>query len=118
MDHPVFLPCQPVRRLIFAVGLFLLVPIALASERHDHGRARQALAAGEILPLSAILERVAADTPGQVLDVELEREQENGRETWVYEIKILRAGGSRVKLKVDARDGTVIGRKQREGRRD
>ena len=36
----------------------------------DHDRARQALEAGEVLPLRSILERVERDYPGQVLDVE------------------------------------------------
>lgn len=76
--------------------------------RRDHDRARRALEAGEILPLDTVLERVARDTPGRVMEVELERE--NGR--WVYEIRLLRSGGVLIKLLVDARDGTVI--KQRD----
>ncbi|MDK9702788.1 MAG: PepSY domain-containing protein [Sulfuritalea sp.] len=76
-----------------------------------HDRARQALEAGEVLPLRAILERVEREYPGQVIDVELEREHESGRERWVYEVKVLRSGGSLVKLKVDARDGTILGGK-------
>lgn len=77
----------------------------------DHDRARQALEAGEVLPLRSILERVERDYPGQVLDVELERSHEKNQERWVYEVKVLRAGGVLVKLKVDARDGAIIGRK-------
>lgn len=72
--------------------------------RRDHDRARRALEAGEILPLDTVLERVARDTPGRVMEVELERE--HGR--WVYEIRLLRSGGVLIKLMVDARDGTVI----------
>ena len=81
----------------------------------DHDRARQALEAGEVLPLQVILERVEAAYPGQIVEVELERE--HGR--WEYEIKLLRSGGSLVKLKVDARDGSILGvkgRKEREER--
>jgi len=76
----------------------------------DHDRARQALEAGEVLPLRTILDRVEREYPGQVLEVELERD--GGR--WVYEIRTLRSGGSLVKLKVDARDGAVLGVKARE----
>ena len=79
----------------------------------DHDRARQALEAGEVLPLRTILERVERDYPGQVIDVELEREK--GVERWIYEVKILRTGGSLIKLKVDARDGSIIGSKTRPG---
>ncbi|MBK7613814.1 MAG: PepSY domain-containing protein [Vitreoscilla sp.] len=71
---------------------------------HDHDRARQALQAGEVLPLKAILARVEKAHPGQVMEVELERSE--GR--WIYEIKLLRAGGALTKLKVDARDATVL----------
>ena len=73
-----------------------------AGDGHDHDRARQALEAGEMLPLRTILERVERDYPGQVMEVELERK--DGR--WIYEIKLLRTGGALVKLKIDARDGT------------
>jgi hypothetical protein len=65
----------------------------------DHDRARHALEAGEVLPLRTILDRVEREYPGQVLEVELERD--GGR--WAYEIRTLRSGGSLVKLKVDAR---------------
>jgi uncharacterized membrane protein YkoI len=78
---------------------------------HDHDRARQALQAGEILPLKAILAHVEKAHPGQVMEVELERQE--GR--WIYEIKLLRAGGSLTKLKVDARDATVLERRSLKG---
>ncbi len=80
---------------------------ASAGDARDHDRARRALEAGEILPLRAILERAERDTPGQVIEVELERE--GGR--WIYEIKVLPPGGAMVALELDARDGTVLRRK-------
>ena len=83
----------------------------MAESGHDHDRARQAVEAGEVLPLRTILERVEREYPGQVIDVELDREQENSIERWVYRIKVLRTGGALIKLKVDARDGSIIGRK-------
>jgi len=93
------------------VGIFLAFALALpshADDLRDHDRARRALEAGEILPLRTVLETLARDTPGQVMEVELERKGER----WVYEIKLLRAGGSLVKLRVDARDGTIIPRRE------
>lgn len=86
-----------------------------AGNDHDHDRARQALEAGEILPLRVILERVERDYPGQVIDVELERKPEKDRERWVYEIKVLRSGGSLIKLKFDARDGSFVSSKNKDG---
>jgi hypothetical protein len=50
---------------------------AVASD--DHDRARQALEAGEVLPLRTILERVEREYPGQVVDVELERDARTAR---------------------------------------
>ncbi len=81
-----------------------LVAPAVASDRADHNRARAALQAGEILPLATVLQRVAAEHPGQVLEVELERE--GG--VWLYEIKLLQAGGGLLKLEVDAASARVL----------
>ena len=98
----------------------LLLPLFVAllacgsgasSASDDHERARQALEAGTVLPLRTILERVEREYPGQVIDVELERGQEKNLELWIYKVKVLRPGGFLIKLKVDARDGTIIGRK-------
>ena len=81
-----------------------------SGESSDHDRARQALLAGEILPLTTVLERIAREMPGQVMEVELERRGER----WVYEVKVLRSGGALVKLLVDARDGTILGNRERK----
>jgi uncharacterized membrane protein YkoI len=88
----------------------LLAAPALASDK-DHDRAREAVKAGQVMPLRSVLERLEREHPGQVLDVELDLEKEGGVERWVYEIKLLRQGGSLVKLEVDARTGAVISRK-------
>jgi uncharacterized membrane protein YkoI len=88
--------------------LLMLLATGTASVRagdgHEHDRAREAVEAGEILSLKAILERVERTQPGQVMDVDLERR--GGR--WIYEIKLLRPGGAMSKLMVDARDASVI----------
>jgi len=94
-------PRWPVIALILSAALGL--PIH-AADFGDHDRARQALEAGEILPLKTVLEKVGRDAPGQVMEVELERKQDR----WIYEIKLLRPGGSLVKLMVNASDGTII----------
>ena len=94
--------------LSLGLGLAAVGPVH-AGDPGDHDRARQALEAGEILPLKTVLERLARDNPGQIMEVELERRGER----WVYEIKLLRAGGALAKLLVDARDGTVIAHRER-----
>ena len=88
---------------LFAAG----VPAALASG--DQERARAALEAGQVLPLRTVLERLEREHPGQVLEVELE--QEKGR--WIYEVKMLRAGGRLAKIKVDARTGDLVSQQER-----
>ncbi|WP_238587738.1 PepSY domain-containing protein [Caenimonas sp. SL110] len=94
--------------LCLAVTFSLATAPAVASER-DHDRARAALKAGEVLPLATVLQRVAQTYPGEILEVELERE--DGR--WIYELKLLQRGGALVKLHVDARTAEVLKRKDR-----
>lgn len=105
------------RRHTLAV-LFMLMALAqpasqasFAADGADHDRARQAVQAGDVLPLRTILERVEREYPGQVMEVELG--QENAE--WVYEIKLLRKGGALMKLKILARDGTILGFKEKTG---
>jgi uncharacterized membrane protein YkoI len=101
-------PVSAILSCLIALSLSLaLCPAALADGERDHDRARAALRAGEVLPLAMVLERVAQQQPGQVLEVELERD--DGR--WIYELKLLQRSGALVKLEVDARDGTVLRRK-------
>lgn len=101
---------------VLTVTLTLAMLGMAASQAHgesDHDRARKAVAAGEVLPLRVIVERVERDYPGQIMEVELEREGA----VWHYEIKLLRKGGALVKLKIDARDGTLLGSKERDDKR-
>ena len=88
--------------VLAASSAFLPTP---AWSRGDHDDALQALAAGQIQPLPHILQRVARVYPGQVLEVELEQEAA----AWIYEVKVLQAGGRLVKVVVDARTGKVLG---------
>ena len=90
--------------LAAALAALALLPDALGSESRDHERARAAVQAGEVLPLQTLLERVQRTHPGQVLEVELERE--DGR--WIYELRLLQAGGQLLKLEVDAATGQVL----------
>jgi uncharacterized membrane protein YkoI len=107
-------PLFPWRWLALPLSLALLAGTGVVrAGEEDHERARKALEAGEVLPLNTILERVERVYPGQVMDVELERDHENRSERWIYKVKVLRTGGALVKLKVDARDGTVLGSKSR-----
>ncbi len=83
----------------------------------DQERAREAAAAGRILPLAAIVERAIARFGGSVLDVEYEDddEGERGGERWRprYVVKLLTADGHILKLDYDAATGDLIGHRRR-----
>ena len=111
---------SPVKRWRLAACVLcaaaLAVPPASASGKDDHDRARQAVQAGQVLPLPTVLERLQREVPGQVLEVELELEQE--RERWIYEIKLLTPAGQLTKVKLDARTAEVLRVRSRESRED
>lgn len=100
--------------VLFIAGLILVATPCLASGDHDHDRARQALEAGEVLPLRTILQHIEQAYPGQIMEVELEHDDNR----WLYEIKLLRTGGTLVKIRVDARSGQLLGVKGRKERMD
>ncbi len=92
-------------RTVAAAAALLVLPPAQADEgAHDHERARAAVQAGQVLPLATLLQRLQRSHPGQVLEVELERD--DGR--WVYELKLLQPGGRLLKLELDAATGAVL----------
>lgn len=88
---------------------FALVAAAAAAGSADHERARAAVQSGAVLPLHTVLERLQRSHPGQVLEVELERD--DGR--WVYEVRLLQADGRLLKLVLDARTAEVLTQRAR-----
>lgn len=89
--------------------LALLVIASLAAapalaRDDDHDRARRAVLAGEALPLRTILDKAAAEFPGELIEAELE--EEKGR--LIYELKLITPDGRVMKLHYDARDGTLV----------
>ncbi len=96
--------------LAIAVGAIALLPHAVSGD--ERGRACErgqdcALGAfkdGEIQPLSAVLAAAREKMPGEVVKIELEREDG----AWVYEIKILTSSGRRRKLEINARTLAII----------
>lgn len=91
--------CKP--GLILCAVLFAGAAIA---DDDDHERAREALARGEILPLTEILERVQAQYPGQVLETEFDREWFR----YYYELTVLADNGYVLEIEVDAASGEII----------
>ena len=103
------------QHLLSAVLLLACIGLSpvQADGRQDHEVARQALMAGEILPLRQVLERIEREHRGEVLEVELEHEDSR----WISEVKMLRRDGGINKLLIDARDGRVLEIKGRHGGR-
>jgi uncharacterized membrane protein YkoI len=93
------------RRTLLATGL-LLALAGSGAYADDVGPevAKKLLSDGRIRPLSEILTAVNAKIPGQMLDVELERE--NG--VYVYEFKLLRPDGKVQEVEADASTGNIL----------
>ena len=79
-------------------------------EDRSYDRARRATERGEILPLTVIFERALARFPGRVLEAELERKR--GR--WVYELKVLDAGGRLFEVFLDGSTGEVLEHEEKD----
>ena len=77
---------------------------APVSASEDADRARQALEKGEIRPLEEILRAAREAVPGDVVAVDLKRD--DGR--WRYKLRILGADGKRRTVKVDAGSAKIL----------
>jgi len=97
------------KSFLAALALAALAPGAASADRGrgrggDHDDALDARARREALPLPRILEIARGAVPGEVLEVEIERE--HGR--LIYEVEILSRSGRVRKVEIDARTGTVL----------
>ncbi|WP_267353781.1 MULTISPECIES: PepSY domain-containing protein [unclassified Methylobacterium] len=84
--------------------VFAVLAGAPASASEDADRARQALEKGEIRPLDEILHAAREAVPGDVVSVDLKRD--DGR--WRYKLRILGADGKRRTVKVDAGSAKIL----------
>lgn len=96
----------PFRLALGALSLALALFVGLSGHAHagDHDRAREALERGEILPLRQILDAAQTHHPGEIIEVELERD--DGR--WIYELKLLGEQGLLLEMELDAATGALI----------
>ena len=74
-------------------------------QRRDHDRARDAVGAGDVLPLQAIMRRISGSYPGRLLDANLGK---NRKGRWIYRLKLLAPGDQVRRLVVDAQSGRVL----------
>ncbi len=93
----------PIRALFAALALAFAAGPAFADDS-DQIAAREALARGEILPLNAVLEIVQRRVPGDVIEVDLDREDTG----WEYEIKVLTSTGRVREVTLNARNGAIL----------
>lgn len=93
---------RPYLMQLLLSGWLCLPGPALAD--NDADTARRLRAAGEILPLETILQRLQSGHPGKVLEVELEKK----RDRMIYEIELLDGTGRVRELEVDAQSGELL----------
>lgn len=101
------------RALILALLLLAPVPALRAQEPArdafeidtDSDLALAAVARGEILPLSALMPRLLAAFPGEVLDIEIDLDPAGRIEE--YEFEMLTPEGRLIEVDMDARTGEI-----------
>lgn len=95
------------RRNLVVGGVLLALSVAspaMAGDDDDHDAARRAVARGEALPLERMLVLLRRVAPGEMIDLEFERD--GGR--WVYEFKVLAPNGVVREVTMEARTGRVL----------
>ena len=83
--------------LVLIISLVINVPGAVADEVEVVSDDIEAVA-----PLRSLFAQVQENYPGQVLEIELDKEEYENRKIWVYEVKLLTKNGNVLKLEYDA----------------
>ncbi|MCC7325975.1 MAG: PepSY domain-containing protein [Burkholderiales bacterium] len=83
--------------------------VANADSRLRQNEVRQLRESGKILPMEEILTRLRKIQPGQVVEIDLERD----KDTYVYEVKVIDDKDAIHKLELDAGTGEVLRRKEK-----
>lgn len=93
--------------MAFLLAAFASIAAPRSSARDDdperRDAVRRAVEAGEVLPLSQILEKVRVRVSGDIADIEINREE--GR--WHYEFRVIDRGGRVLEVHVDAHSGNI-----------
>lgn len=98
-------PMKNAALLTAALTAALLLPRpGLADDAADWRALHREVQAGRIQPLEQILDSLGRDWLGEVIEVEVERE--DGR--WVYEIELLGPQGQVVEFEIDAASGEIL----------
>lgn len=93
---------------MMALAIALMAAPAMADRGRgrggDHDEALAAVETREALPLSRIIAIARAAVPGEIIDIELERE--HGQ--LIYEVEVLTRTGRVRKVEINARSGRVL----------
>lgn len=73
------------------------------SER-DHDRVHRAVERGDILPLETILRTIRPSIKGEIVGIEIEKEDDR----WIYEFKVIDRHGRLVEVYADAKTARVV----------
>lgn len=101
----------PVLFLALLISSVLPAPAQVRPDRDafeieaDSDLALAAVARGEILPLSALMPRLLAAFPGEVLDIEIDLDSNGDIEE--YEFELLTPEGRLIEVDIDARTGDI-----------
>lgn len=105
-------PMKTVLNLLLALAV--LAPLSARADDDDDQQERitldAAIARGEILPLTTILDRTLSQIKGRI--VEIEFENDDGRP--IYEIYIVNSQGRRLEYEIDARTAEILGLKDED----
>jgi len=101
-------PMKPILTLLLLMTVLAPLPTqADADDDHQHDRVYldAAIARGEVLSLSKILDKVLPEIKGRIVEIEFEYEE--GRP--IYEIYIINSDGRRLEYEIDARTAEILG---------
>lgn len=98
------------RHLLMFVAILYVVVLSLSAanaafgQQHEPRDIQAAVRRGEVLPLPRILDLAQKRVPGEVLEVELEKD--GGK--FVYEVKMLTPDGRVREVTIDAHSGKLL----------
>ncbi|XSG80911.1 MAG: PepSY domain-containing protein [Methyloligella sp. ZOD6] len=96
--------------LVMLAVLLMTPAVVRGDDEDDHEFARKAVEQGLVRPLAEIAAKVGEEIPGEIIEVELDREDG----VYVYEFKILTEGGRLQEIEVDANTAEILDREDED----
>ncbi len=103
MRNPLRTIGKPAAYFLLASLLVVAAPVR-GDDDDDHEFARRAVEQGLVAPLAEIAAKVSEQIPGEIIEVELDREDG----VYVYEFKILSEKGRLQEVEVDANTAEIL----------